>query len=294
VSSFGDGPGAGAIGRANLDGTGVEPNFIGGISSPAGGLAVDGSHVYWTSYDPANPFIVLYHGPLPTRIGRANLNGTGVEESFISTLPTQYGVAVDAAHIWWTNEAPRGTGQTPSAASVLEDEIRRAALDGTGAEVVIPTDQFPSCGGLAIGDTHVYWAQAGSIGRARLDGSRGTGELIAARPNCGGVAVDALGPPPSNEFSFGKAKNDVERGSAELTVRVAGPGALKLAKTGQVKGVSIWADHAGKVKLAVKPRGAAKERLRETGKAKVAAEVAYTPDGGTAAAATTKVALVRR
>jgi hypothetical protein len=294
VSSFGGGPGAGAIGRANLDGTGVEPNFISGISRPAGGVVVDGSHVYWTSYDPANPFIVLNGGALPTRIGRANLNGTGVEESFISTVPTQYGVAVDAAYIWWSHEEPRGTGATPSAASILEDGIRRAALDGTGAEVVIPSGEFSSCGGLALGDTHVYWTQAGSIGRARLDGSRGTGELFDARPNCGGVDVDALGPPPSNEFSLGGAKKETERGSAELTVRVVGPGELQLAKTAQVKGASIWAAHAGKVKLAVKPRGSAKERLQETGRAKVAAKVAYTPDGGTAAAATTKIELVKR
>ena len=97
-------PGTGSIGRANLDGTGIDPNFISGISFPAGGLAVDGSHLYWTSY--VNAISTLYHGPLPGAIGRANLNGTGVQESFIATMPTDFGVAVDEAHVWWVDEGP--------------------------------------------------------------------------------------------------------------------------------------------------------------------------------------------
>ena len=38
----------GTIGRANLDGTGVNQSFITGAGASAAGVAVDGAHVYWT------------------------------------------------------------------------------------------------------------------------------------------------------------------------------------------------------------------------------------------------------
>ena len=55
-----------AIGRANLDGSGVNPSFI--TSAGGSGMAVNSAHIYWTSGD---------------SIGRANLDGSGVNPSFI-------------------------------------------------------------------------------------------------------------------------------------------------------------------------------------------------------------------
>ena len=109
-----------------------------------------------------------------------------------------------------------------------------------------------------------------------------------------GVAVDALGPPPSSEFSFGKVKANKKRGSAKLTVKVAGPGELKLAKTASVKGQHQRAEQSGKETLTIKPRGKAKQKLKKGGRAKVKAKVTFTPDGGTAATQSKKVKLVKR
>ena len=287
-------PGTGAIGRANLDGTGVDPNFISGISLPAGGVAVDGSHLYWTSY--AQFLLVLYHGPIPGTIGRANLNGTGVQENFISTHPTDEGVAVDEAHVWWAYSAPGGTGPTPGAASALVDGIGRANLDGTGAEFVVePGGALARA--IAVNDTHVYWTGGPLIGRSNLDGSSVIQCFITGTDARGGVAVDALGPPPgpppSNELRLGKAKLNKKRGSAKLTVKVPGPGKLKLAQTGSVKGQHERADQC-EPKLSVKPRGKAQKRLNKRGKAKVKAKVTYTPDGGTSDTESTKIKLVKR
>ena len=197
VSKFGDprppgslpligAPGTGAIGRANLDGTGVDVNFISGITFPAGGLAADGSHLYWTSYDPqasigmGPPFTPA---PYPARIGRANLNGTGAEESFILDAPAA-SLAVDDTHVWWVYSAPFGSqgAPSPSAALFPTSGIQRANLDGTGAEFVVEparrfNKSFDICG-IAVNDTHVYWTEDESIGRANLDGSRATHELI--------------------------------------------------------------------------------------------------------------------
>jgi virginiamycin B lyase len=271
-------PGTGAIGRANLDGSGVDRNFIAGISFPTGSVAVGASHLYWTSYHPDTNFSSLYF--LPARIGRVNLNGTEVEENFISTLPA--GVAVDEAHVWWAFQ------------DRFDGGIERANLDGAGAEFVIERrENFFPCG-IAVDDTYVYWTEGESIGRARLDGSRATDNLIAdTRTGCA-VAVDALGPSPSNGFRFGGVKVNKKRGSAKLTVKVPGPGELKLAKTGSVKGKHKRAKESGNEKLSVKAKGKAKKRLNRKGKAMVKAKVTYTPDGGTPNTQSKKLKLKKR
>jgi hypothetical protein len=96
--------GAGTIGRANLDGSGVEQSFIpvpgdGVFTSP---IAVDGEHVYW-SWQVGVP-----RGPAPSDsgIGRANLDGSGVEQHFISAWADA--VAVDGGHVYWVNTWPAG------------------------------------------------------------------------------------------------------------------------------------------------------------------------------------------
>jgi sugar lactone lactonase YvrE len=99
--------GSGRIGRANLDGTDVNPRFTSGVSFGLGfpsGVAVDAAHIYWAD------------GGANT-IARANLDGTGADPSFITGLTPDW-VAVDAAHVYWANG---GAGT-----------IGRANLDGTG------------------------------------------------------------------------------------------------------------------------------------------------------------------
>jgi hypothetical protein len=143
------------IGRANLDGTGMDPSFIAlvGANPYPSGVAVDASHVYWTDFNAG-------------AIGRANLDGTGVDQGFITGAgPMPSGVTVDGAHLYWTN--PGGIG--------------RANLDGTGVD-----RSFISGGSLlflgvneprgpAVDAAHIYWGDIGvaptTIGRANLDGT---------------------------------------------------------------------------------------------------------------------------
>jgi virginiamycin B lyase len=274
-------PGTGAIGRANLDGSVVDESFITGISFPTG-VAVGASHLYWTSYHPGTSFFDVYR--FPSRIGRANLDGTGVDEGFIAGESGVADVAVDDTHIWWAY-AGRFTGG-----------IGRANLDGTGRETVIGggEDFFPW--GVAVSDTHVYWrgglfSPAGvPIGRARLDGSRANHELITGtgETGVGGVAVDEL------PFSFGELKRNRRRGTATLTVNVPGAGQLELAKTKKVKAAEKRADAEGGVKLPVKARAEAKKRLATRGKAKVKAKVSFAPDEGEVATLTKPLKLIKR
>jgi sugar lactone lactonase YvrE len=124
---------------------------------------------------PAEAFV--YWTDLSTRtIGRANLDGTGANQSFIAS--PAYGIAVDAAHVYWANF---NTGA-----------IGRANLDGTGATPsFIIGASFPL--GVAVDAGHIYWTNsgAGTIGRANLDGTGADQSFITGASQPRTVAVDA-------------------------------------------------------------------------------------------------------
>src|SRR5215469_5062908 len=156
-----------AIGEANLDGTGVNQNFI---TEPVGpeGLAVDASHIYWTD-------------AITGRIGEANLDGTGVNQNFITGPggpPGPVGVAVDASHIYWANP--------------LAGTIGEANLDGTGVNNRFITG-LGAPEEMAVDASHIYWADsaAGTIGEANLDGTGVNQNFITGATPPVGVAVDA-------------------------------------------------------------------------------------------------------
>jgi hypothetical protein len=157
------------VGRADLDASSPTESFIG--SSNVCGVAVDGTHIYWTDASPVDG------------IGRANINGTGVEQQFITGASLPCGVAVDGAHIYWANQGPMGTGTT----------IGRANLDGTGVDQSFITGASAPCG-IAVDSTHIYWANwkdggGTSIGRANLNGTGVDQSFIATNNPCG-MAVD--------------------------------------------------------------------------------------------------------
>jgi phosphodiesterase/alkaline phosphatase D-like protein/streptogramin lyase len=157
----------GTIGRANLDGTGVNPSFITGASNVQG-VAVDAGHIYWSNFG--------FH-----TIGRANLDGTGVNQNFIDTTVSDaaFGVAVDAGHIYWANEG-------------LADGIARANLDGTGVNQTFITG-LNAPYGMAVDAGHVYWTDSTDnvVGRANLDGTGVSKSFITGAATPVGVAVNA-------------------------------------------------------------------------------------------------------
>ena len=189
-------PGAGAyiywtdvyghIGRANLDGSGVDRNFIGGAGR-ACGVAVGDKHIYWGG-------MVEPYGGARGVIGRANIDGSRPQSDFIVfespnpfVSPWPCGLAVGAEHVYWT--------------SLSRNSIGRAHLDGSGVD----PDFIPGANadGLAIDAAHVYWAGPGgpqdvdgqSLVRANLDGT-GIEQVFSANfdlsgeLNHGPIAVD--------------------------------------------------------------------------------------------------------
>jgi hypothetical protein len=156
---------------------------------PAAASASSAPLIYWTT-------------PSANTIGVANLDGTGVNTTFIAGANNPAGIAVDGQHIYWINRGNHtigranldGTGVnqsfiTPAHVGLVggiavngkfiywgegtDDTIGRANVDGTG----VPNDSFITGGtqteGVAVDGNHIYWTNAGngSLGEATLDGS---------------------------------------------------------------------------------------------------------------------------
>jgi hypothetical protein len=222
--------GSWSIGRANLDGSGVDPGFISGLGNPCG-VAVDAGHVYWGNRatnsigranldgSGANPtFIVnndptvgfpcspaigggriwwanfLSNNPGEGSIARANLDGTGVQSTFFnspSNAASPLGVALSGTQVLWSNTDLNGTG-TPS------PNIASAGTDGTPPPnlgfIPFSSPLVPSW--LAANGTHVYAAVTVSglsgfhVERFKLDGTSDTPAAFQRIDGSGGVAVD--------------------------------------------------------------------------------------------------------
>ena len=164
------------IGRADLDGTDVDPTFITVAGYPSA-VAVNGTHIYWTDADTAD---LLEQTPNSDDIGRANLDGTDVDQTFITGANNPLGIAVRGGHIYWSNATSSGG-------------IGRANLGGTHVnQNFIKKAGYPQ--GIAVAGAYIYWSKpAGSVGlirRANLHGRDVKNDFITGTDDdITGVAV---------------------------------------------------------------------------------------------------------
>jgi virginiamycin B lyase len=168
----------GSIGRAKLDGTQVEQNFVANESAGNGadlnypvGVAVTGSYIYWADSN-------------QNSLGRASTaDGSGATQ-FITGLNDPRGVAVAGGFIYWADDLDNGT-------------IGRANLDGTGVDQSFITGALGPCM-VAVSGRYIYWANSGygrtasTIGRARVDGRGATERYVTGAASPCGVAVDSF------------------------------------------------------------------------------------------------------
>ncbi len=130
----------GSIGRADLDGGNPDQGFIAGLTDPCG-VAVDGAHVYWANWNGRDP------------VGRANLDGSAVETSLVSTefYLASCGVALDSKLF---KPAP-----PPPSAPFFLGRVRR----GRGG-VAYVTVKVPAAGGgeLRVLGKGLAWGLPGS------------------------------------------------------------------------------------------------------------------------------------
>jgi len=124
----------------------------------------------------------IYWGNVGTyTIGRANLNGQNVNQSFINGTrsTTPFGMAVDSRHIYW--------------ASNQNHTIGRADLDGQNVNQSFITN-VPYAYWVAVDSRYIYWTDAvtNTIGRADLDGQNVNQNFIITAPvGALGLAVDS-------------------------------------------------------------------------------------------------------
>ena len=128
-----------------------------------------------TLADRAEAFVYWTEGPIGTT-GRANLDGSGKNLTFISGLNRPQGMAIDSNHLYWVT----GLGN-----------IARANLDGTGVEENFVIGAFAL--GLAVDSNYIYWTITGHdrIARANLDGTGVNPNFINTVVAATGVAVDS-------------------------------------------------------------------------------------------------------
>ena len=217
--------------------------LVGVLGAVSGSSAAPpASYVYWTNQG-ANA------------IGRANLDGTNVNQSFISGASGAFGLAVDAGHVYWTNFAggtigranldgtnanqsfvigdnPIGVAVSPPPPLSLHagTTICNGASGGTGTRVVVPTGA--TC--TLIPGTHVrqnvtvrsggtLYATGVTIGRSLFDYGRAT--VCQSRVRLDVKAFSAsgsleLGGPNCQRGN--KISNDVSVSHASNTVWIQG------------------------------------------------------------------------
>jgi virginiamycin B lyase len=160
------------------------------------------------------------YSSIATIVGRANLDGSGTNLSFVSGASNPCGVAVDAHHIYWA----LATGTT----------IARANLDGSNVDPNFITGATSPCG-VAVDGQHIYWANGGeytgsTIGRANLDGTNVDESFISGADNPDAVAIDGTyiywanrGPEYAGNATIGRAKLDGTNVDESFITGASGP-----------------------------------------------------------------------
>ncbi len=206
------------IQTSNLDGSNVQLLSTDAPLSGPSGLATDGTYLYWTNGQAGG-----------TTIGRSLLDGSGVNDSFITGADVPIGIAYHAGNLYWTNFAGSTIGRAAVSGSgpatgvsqsfmtvsnypyglevnssgifwsdYLEGSgpsvgtvVKKATLAGTGQTDLVTTANGPT--GVTADATYLYWANYanGTIGRSKLDGTSVTTAFVSGQVEVVGVAVDA-------------------------------------------------------------------------------------------------------
>jgi hypothetical protein len=162
---------------------------------PSGGIVVYGEYLYWTRSGASG------------KICRAKIDGTGVNEEFISAGHTSVSdVTTDGTYLYWVLSATNKVG--------------RAKLDGTevNAEFIKETGTEPKS--LTTDGTYLYWTLGtpAKIGRAKLNGTEVNKEFIAAGSEPNFITNDGtyLYWTRTNANKIGRAKLDGTGANSEF------------------------------------------------------------------------------
>jgi hypothetical protein len=299
------GGGTGSIGRANLDGSGVNHQFITtDVTNPVG-LAVTSSGIYWTNevgmggtsigranLDGSNPDGQFINVPVDTcglaadssfvyfldgdglGFGRVRLDGTGAEPNFIPAPEPFCGLAVDPSFLYWGSDAGNTVGRAPVGGGTPQESFVPTGTTGGGPF------------GVAVNSQYLFWSNGDTpaIGRANINGGSANPALIT------GVSSPFLmAAAPSNKVTVNSITKKKKKGTAIINAKVPGPGQVTLSQTAgandpnaiaaAVKQVGLTITGASSFKLPIKPLGKTKKKLKKKGKAGVKVFITFVPAG---------------
>jgi len=158
------------IGRAKLDSSEQELNWIDTLLEAPSSVAVDSNYIYWTHQGRG-------------AIGRAKIDGSDIETSWITNLNEPREVVVDSNYIYWIN----------AGGIVTAGSIGRANIDGSSINQNWITEIYHGMQ-LILNSNYIYWASSymgDYIGRANLDGSGVDKSWITTCDDPYGVDVDS-------------------------------------------------------------------------------------------------------
>lgn len=234
----------------------------------------EAAQLYWTNH-------ALGAGE-PGTVGRANLDGSGATNSFISAPGISCGVAADLNHVYWAagEAAPGQIGRSDPFGGAIDNafitptnsfncgvavnadsiffnnhaipSIGRANLDGGGVEQTFVLTGGNNTQHPAVNSTHLFWTNKNSntVGRATLAGGNIESTLLSAKCELNGVAVNDQYVYWANDScaSIGRAKltpggvTDIEQDFIPLSV---GKGPCGLAVDANHIYWGQWGDDAG-------------------------------------------------
>jgi len=296
--------GTNRIGRANLDGSNPNPNFITtGVTNPLGLAVTASSGIYWVNriggdtvghadIDGGNPvgtffstgsidvcglaadqsFVYWLNTSGSLRIGRAALSGAGPDPDFIIVSGAGCGVAVDSSFLYW-DAGGSSVGRAPVGGGASNDAF-------------VPAAATDVCG-VAVNSQYIFWGNlvgapgANFVGRANINGNAPNPKLVpgAGQP-CGLAAA------PSNKITVNSITKKKKKGTATINAKVPGPGQVTLNQTSTppdlnavasaVKQQGLTVTAASSFKLAVKPIGKTAKKLKKQVKSKGRGKVKQT------------------
>jgi hypothetical protein len=251
------------IGRANLDGSGVDPNFISATTSSCG-LAADSNFLYFLNTG-------------GTRIGRASLDGSSVAPDFASIPEAFCGLSADYDYLYWASDSGNTVGAVPVVGGAADPDYIDAGTTGGG----------PS--GVAVNSQFIFWGNydTGAIARADLNGSALKPGLIPDAGVTGPADPSQLTAAPANKITVNFIANNRKKGTATIQARVPSPGVVTMdetntsADTGSsaaaVEQATMELPRAEVFELNVKPIGKTarklKKRVLKRGKGRVTVNV---------------------
>lgn len=181
-------------------------------------LAVVCSGAVLTAAPAAPAYIWWTHDATRLGVGRAALDGSGAQDTFIPSVAGTWayarGVASDGTHVYWTNHMPNTSPSVPFAPPI----IARANVDGSDVNQAFTASIGQSTSGMAVSPTHIYWSlnnqDNSGVGRTPIIGGQQyqafESQVGQPNPRTCGVAVhgDFVYVANTSTYSIGRAKLD--------------------------------------------------------------------------------------